>query len=380
MPDRRWLIASFALAATCALAAGDDSAGSALGGDQFIAGGSVSRTEPVAGDLIAAGGEVELAAPVQGDAVAAGGNLRIGGNVAQNVYGAGGRVRLDGQVGRNARIAGGRVEVGPSATVAGNLTVAGGRITVRGAVKGYVQASGGEVTIDGPVDGDVVVHAGKVELGPNAKIGGAMRYGARDDLVRDPSAQVSGEIERLSGPGARQAGGHGVAAATRFAAGWMWSAGLIVLAALLAAAVPPASMRVSSELRLHPGLSLLFGFIALVCIPVGAIVLLVTIVGIPLAFVVLLAYFALLILGYVATGIALGEAALARLRPAEAMRSAWRVPAAMAAMLALTLVARIPFVGGFVLLVATLAGLGAILMAMRPRKPPDHGFAPAAAD
>ncbi|HET9652707.1 MAG TPA: hypothetical protein VFP36_10965, partial [Usitatibacter sp.] len=101
---------------------------------------------------------------------------------------------------------------------------------------------------------------------------------------------------------------------------------------------------------------------------VAAVLLLVTVIGIPLAFVVLLGYFLLLIVGYVSTAVGLGEAALARARPADAMRSSWRVLFAMAAMLVLTLLARIPYLGGFVVLVAMLAGIGAVLMAVRTVK------------
>ncbi|HET9578259.1 MAG TPA: hypothetical protein VFP44_10560 [Usitatibacter sp.] len=367
MPVHRGLIAAFALSAACALAAGNGSVENTLGSDQFIAGGTISRSDPVAGDLIAAGGEVDLEAPVQGDAVAAGGSLRIGGKVEHNVYGAGGRVNLDAQVAGNARLAGGRVEIGPGAHVNGNVTAAGGQVTLRGAVKGYFQAAGGQVRIDGPVEGEVVVSAGQVELGPHARLGGTLRYRSHKDLVRDPAATVSGATERLSAPAEGSGTGSGFAPARHVAGGWVWSLGLVVLAALLAAAVPPASMRVSRELRLHPGLSLLFGFIVLVCIPMAAVVLMVTVIGIPLALVVLLAYFALLILGYASAAVGLGEAALGKMRPADAVRSSWRVVFAVAAMLALTLLARIPFVGGFVVFLAMLAGIGAIAMALRPR-------------
>jgi cytoskeletal protein CcmA (bactofilin family) len=378
MSIQRGVIAAFALlAAFCAAAAGGERVETNLGDDQFIAGGNVSRTQPVAGDLIAAGGEVDLEAAVQGDAVAAGGNLRIGGSVGQNLYGAGGRVHIDAQVARNVRVAGGRVEVGPSASVKGNVTVAGGQVSVRGTVKGYVQAAGGHVFIDGPIDGDVVANAGQVELGPNAKVGGSFRYRSRDDLVRDPAAKVAGTVERLSS----MAAGSGVAASGRthlgMAGGWIWSAGLIVLAALLAAAVPPASMRVSGELRAHPGLSLLFGFVALVCVPVAIIVLLVTVIGIPVALIVLLAYLVLLVVGYVSAAVGAGEAALGNLRPADAARSSWRVLAAVVAMLVLTIVARIPYLGGIVAFVAMLMGIGAILMALRPGKATDAGLAAA---
>ena len=367
MSKGQLLFAVFSVWASLALAAtGDEQVEGIMGGDRFMAGGSITRTQPVAGDLIAAGGEVQLDSAVTGDAVAAGGNVRIGGSVGQNLYAAGGRVNLNGAFGRNVRLAGGRVEVDPTASIQGNLTVAGGTLRLRGAVKGLVQAAGGNVTIDGPIEGDVSVSSGHLTLGPNAKIGGSLRYRSGEEMVRDPGAQVAGKVERLSGEHGYES--HASAHIPLFGGGWIWSAGLILLAALMAAAVPPASMRISGELRLHPWLALLFGFIALVCIPMAAVVLMVTVIGIPLAMLVILAYIILLALGYVATAVAFGDTALANFRPADARRSSWRVLAAIAAMLVLTLVARIPFLGTFIAFVAMLIGIGAILLALRPGK------------
>lgn len=370
------ILAALAASATLAWGAGgEETVEAAMGGDRFLAGGTVTRTQPVGGDLIAAGGTLELDAPVSGDALAAGGNVRVGGSVSQNLYAAGGRVNIDGAVARNARIAGGKVHIGSGSAITGNLTVAGGTVAIEGTVGGYVQASGGDITIDGPVQGDVAVNGGRLSLGPRAKIGGNLSYRSGEEVVLDPAAVVTGRIERLNAPPAATSvsSPHTVS----FHGGWIWSAGLLVLAALFAAAVPPASMRVSEEARTHPGSALLFGFIALVCIPAAVLILLITVIGIPLAMVVLLAYVILLVVGYVATAVAAGDAAVKRWRPADAERSSWRVLAAVAAMLILTLLGRIPIAGSVVVFFATLLGLGALVMAMR-RRPQATAAAPAA--
>jgi hypothetical protein len=144
---------------------------------------------------------------------------------------------------------------------------------------------------------------------------------------------------------------------------------------LLVGASPVTSQRVAEALRRRPGWSLLLGFIALVCVPVAALILLISIVGIPLALLVVLLYLALLLVGYVASGIALGQWALARWKAEAASRTGWRIAAAMAAVLLLALLGSVPFIGGFVALLAMLAGIGAIALMFGPRQP----AAPAAA-
>jgi cytoskeletal protein CcmA (bactofilin family) len=352
-----------------------------LGSDHFVFGGTVRVDEPVAGDLIAAGGNVDVNGSVTGDAVLAGGNVRLGASVGQNVYAAGGRLTVDGAVGRNLRITGGQVELGPKASVAGNVTAGGGQVTLRGAVKGAVQVGGGRVLIDGPVDGDVISTAGRLELGPNARLAGKLRYSSRDDIKRDPAAQIAGAMERLPIPGVGASGPSRREHAARgfvYTGGWLlWSLGLMLIAAVLVGALPATSQRVAQTLRSRFGWSLLFGFIALVCIPVAALVLLISIVGVPLALLVMLLYFALPLVGYVASGVAIGQWTLERFKADATTRTTWRVGAAMLAMLLLSLLVSIPFVGGFVALVAVLAGIGAITLQLAPRKTASSGLPPA---
>jgi hypothetical protein len=143
--------------------------------------------------------------------------------------------------------------------------------------------------------------------------------------------------------------------------------GLIGVAALLAGAFPATATQVGRSLRGQPGLALLLGFAVLVCVPMAAVILGITIVGLPLAFVLLLAYFLLLIVGYATTGVMIGDAALERLRAQDAARTAWRVGAAAAAALALALLGRLPLVGWLVACGAVLAGIGAIAITLSDR-------------
>lgn len=368
---RRTLLAASAvvlLALAQAFAVADDdrheTATQVLGSDQFVAGGEVTVDRPVAGDLVASGGQIDIDAAVAGDALVFGGQVRLSGDVGGSYIGAGGQTMIDGRVGRNLRVVGGRVELGPRAEVAGNVAVGGGQLRLRGAVRGQVLAGGGRVLIDGPVDGDVVVGGGEVELGPNARIAGQLRYRSGEPLRQDPQAQVAGGIERLPLPAGHEAPAEGGAfmGAAAALAGLLWTLGLVALAGLLIGVMPGFSGTVSRTLRERPGASLLLGFVVLVCAPVAAVLLFVTVIGVPLGLVALAAYGALLPLAYVAAAVALGDWALQRWQPQRAGRGAMRFVAAALVLLALSLLGWIPLLGGLIGLAALLAGLGALLL------------------
>ena len=339
------------------------------GADRFAAGPAVSIAAPVAGDLFVAGGNIDVDGAIGGDAVAAGGNVRLAGPVAQDLYAAGGQVNLSGSVQLNARLAGGRIEIGPRAKIAGNVSIGGGEARVLGAIGGYLEVGAGRIFLDGPIAGDVEVAGGSVELGPNARIGGQLRYASREELKRDASAQVRGGIERIELP---QAARESYVARERAIGGfhWIWSAGMIVLAAVLAAALPACFSGAAAAVRTRWGHSLLAGFIALICIPAAALIALITVIGIPLALLAFALYFALLLAGYATTGICAGELALQVLEPARASRSGWRVLAAALGMLTVSLLAAIPWAGGLVVLAALVLGIGALLVRLKPGSTP----------
>lgn len=365
---RAWIGAALTLllamtsSASPARGATESAAARTLGGDHFAAGCPVRIDSNVAGDLFAAGCSVDVGAAVGGDAFITGGNVRIEAPIGQTLYAAGGQVRVDGSINRNARIAGGDVDIGPKASIGGNVTVAGGEVRIDGAVKGAVGVAGGRLRINGPVEGDVVATSGAVELGSSARIAGKLRYASRAEVRRDPAAQVQGGVERM------QVGGAGAERAERGirrAFAWAWSIGLMVIAALLVAALPDFHRRVSQTLRTRVGTSLLLGFVVLVCIPVAALLLLLTIVGAPLALGAVLFYVGLLLLAYVSAGIALGDWALGRFAPVHAPQRSWRIGAVMLGMLLISLLGRLPFVGTLIVLLALLIGLGALLLQMR---------------
>jgi hypothetical protein len=248
-----------------------------------------------------------------------------------------------------------------------------------------VQIAAAHVLIDAAIGGDVRITAEEIELGPAARIGGALRWRSPSELVRHASAQVAGAVERLPMPVARERGraherpgregrdrdwDHDSARGVGRTAGWLfvaaWTLGLMLVAAVAIAALPAATRRVAAEALGRPGWSLLVGFVTLVCVPVAVVLLFVSLVGAPLGLIALLLYPVVLVLGYVGAAAALGQWGLGRWKAAVAGEVKWRIGAALAALLVLALIGRVPFVGGALLFLLGVAGLGAIVRQFLP--------------
>jgi cytoskeletal protein CcmA (bactofilin family) len=330
-----------------------------LGKDHFAAGRDITVTGSVAGDLLAAGNEIILSEKVGGDAVAAGGTVRLNGNVSDNAYAAGGRVYVNGTIARNARLAGGDVEIARSARIEGGASIAAGQAHVDGAIGNYLQAAGGSLYLNGPIGGDVDASARQIELGPDARINGKLRYRSNAVLKQDPGAQVMGGIEQLP---FRMRRAPAVARGFAVVMFWFWTFGLMVLVAILF--LLPGFTNVIGTLEARPGASALLGFALLVCIPIASLILLITLIGAPLALLSIAAYFALLLVGYIAAAAAIGDLLLKWLRHKATETAGWRILAAICGVFIIALLGRIPFLGGLIVFVALIMGIGAIGLQM----------------
>jgi hypothetical protein len=104
-------------------------------------------------------------------------------------------------------------------------------------------------------------------------------------------------------------------------------------------------------------------------VPVLSLLLVLTIIGIPLALFSLALYLAVFPLAYVAAAAGLGDWALHRWQAAHVAAPRWRIAAAAVVLLLLMPLGRVPWLGMLVPFVLLLAGLGALLLAWRRPRP-----------
>ncbi|MGH8285864.1 MAG: hypothetical protein ACRETT_08870 [Steroidobacteraceae bacterium] len=336
-----------------------------VGNDVFLAGDEAAFRSDVTGDALLAGGEVSFEGSTGGDAVLTGGRVRVRGNIGEDLYAAGGEVSVSGTISGSARIAGGKVRIDESAQINDGLSVAGGRVELNGHAGRYAQIAGGEVRIDGRVDGDVDVSSGELVIGPRAVIEGRVTHrGPRAPRV-DSSAQVQGGVHHVPSKG----DGRALRNLFTFAA-FLWLAGWTIVGILILGLLPGASRAVTDTARSRPWAAVLLGLALCFAIPVVIVLCAITLVGIPLALLLLCLYFVLLPLGYLASVATLGDWLLPRLRGGKPVTTPMRIGAFVLVLVVAYLITRIPVVGGLIVLALLLAGLGGLVLAVAQRRQP----------
>ena len=138
----------------------------------------------------------------------------------------------------------------------------------------------------------------------------------------------------------------------------------MVFAALLIAVTPGNVAHTADTLRDKFGFSLLAGLVAIIGVPLLAVLLIITILGILTALLVLLAYPALLLLGYVLGAMGIGAWLLNAFSGEKAQKTLWKIAAALATILLLALLGYIPYLGGVVRFAVLFAGVGAVTLTL----------------
>ncbi len=328
-----------------------------IAGDYFGAGASASPGGRVEGDALIAGGQVNLNQPVNGDALLAGGGVSISDRVAGNLYATGGSVIIDAPVAGNARVAGGYVEITKRGQVSGRTTLVGGRVLLLGKAGRQLAVFGEHVTLDGEIAGNVTIASRTLSLGPNARVSGKLTYRGSVPAQIDPAAVIVGGISYLSfdfddetyQPVARVVAWVGVIA---------FMVGLFLVGALAIGLAPGATAHMSRLGRARPISSLMLGAVTIVCVPIVVVLLMLTIVGIPFAFMLLLAWPMILIFGYLAGVMAVSDAIAGPSADAKGRRI-FLLAMGLGVML---LFARVPIAGWFIGMLLLVMGVGAMVL------------------
>lgn len=251
----------------------------------------------------------------------------------------------EGHEGDAVVVISGDVSVPRGEAVEGVFVVAGD-VTIRGHVSGDVAVLSGDILVTGTIDGNLFVASGNARLGPSAEVGGDVSYGdERPDVSLD--ARVDGDVEKLDWPDLGSALG----------IGWIliWlamSISFALLGALLILIAPRAADSLDARSRERIGPTIAIGIAIAIALPVTIGIAAVTLVGLPLAFGLLLALLPLGAIAYTATAWALGRRVLGPPRH--------RILSFLVGLAILRALALVPILGLFIGLVAVVLGLGLI--------------------
>ncbi|MHB0856144.1 MAG: hypothetical protein ACYC5M_01070 [Anaerolineae bacterium] len=248
---------------------------------------------------------------------------------------------------------GGTATLEPGSTVHGTVTVMGGVAHLGGRVTGGVVAVGGTVNLQASalVEGDLVV-LGSISRHADAVVRGNVVEGLQGAQALQSLPRV---LPRSAVDGSPSVALGGPLRALRTLVGL---AALLLVAALVQALLPTQMVRITHAMADSWMVSLGIGLVTLLVVLVLTPLLALLLIGIPLALVLLAASAIGALVGWVAAGRLVGERLLRALR----VRSRTALMEALAGTLLLSILARLPCLGGIMALLVIAWGLGAVVL------------------
>jgi len=336
-------------------------AGETVNKDYFVFNERVEIFGTVNGDVYAGAGIVLVEGKINGDLIVGGGQVTINGEVNQDVRVGGGQVTIGGKIGRNLTVGGGSVEVTKGASIGGSVVAGAGNINLNAPVGGDIRIGAGNVTLSGEVGGDVEAWVGSLRLTPSAVVAGNITYWSTEDASIASGATVTGSVTKNS-PAPEEVPSKekvlGVLTGFALFLKLLSLFTLLVVGLILIKFFPVFNTAAVANLRNRPWLSFGVGALTLILVPVAAVVLMVTVVGVPLGLMLLAIYGIAIFLSRVFVVYLVGQLLLTQAKVNEVLTL-------LVGLAVYALVTLLPIIGGLTTFLATVFSLGALVLTKR---------------
>lgn len=306
-------------------------------GDVLVFANAVTVNGTIDGNLVTAAEQVEIDGVVGGSVLTAGQSVRVGALQASQLYAAGRAVSLD------------------AVMLSGDAMLVGTRVDVVGSIGRDVYATGDSVTIEADLQRDLVLAGDDLHVGQNASVGRDLEAHVDDenDLVIDAGALISGSTEVFDDLDDSRFDDVGF---------YLRKFGMLVaglLFGLLAFTLAPNMFQAPREQTEEARWTRVFGIglASLFLIPLGALIVAITLIGLPIALVAFGGYALALYLGKLFIAAEIGRRML-RLGGTTRSQVAWSL---LLGLLIVAVLVELPIVGGLLSFLLAVFGLGTVI-------------------
>jgi len=347
--------------------------------DLYISGGTVRIEAPVQGDVVVCGGNVIISDTVRGSILLAGGDVTINGYTVGHIRCAGGRVHINGSIGGDLVAGAGEITTSNKTVINGGILLGGGTVVINGTVLDKVIASAGDltlnatvehelksksgkITVNGTIKGPATLAANTITIGANAAFNDSVHYWTPDNKVDFRQSVLAGKPVYDASLKIQSSSWAYLGFATLLMMLWYLMAVLAVIV-LLQVVLRRAMEKAGAEAVLKPGASLGWGLLFLVATPVIAVVLVVTLIGIPLGLVLLALYIIVIIFSLSITSVVASN--WLKLRFKTNWGDGKLILFAFLLFIGFKMLSAIPFFGWIIGLTLVSMALGAVILSAR---------------
>ncbi len=326
-------------------------------GNLYFSANSLNIEGQVLGDVIGIANNVQINGNVKGDLINISQNTDINGNIEGNLRLISNVLNLKGSVGKNINLLSESFILGEDASVGQDILLTSINSELNGKVGGNIHGYAESIIIRGEIGQDLNLkfdqkkskkYTSKLQIDESAIINGSLNYKSGSEAIIH-SQNIKGSINRQEPTEA----GYKQISLEKF----IYSFFSLLLTALLINFLFNKKIQSLKNIIIKENYKLsLYGLAFLFLTPIACLILMLTIIGLPIALIILALWAILLFLSKIIASLALSDY-LFKLFNKEKINNNLKISAGI---FLFCILVSIPYIGWFFSLLALLAGLGSI--------------------
>lgn len=333
-----------------------------IDGSLYAASNNITIDGDINGDLIAAAQTITINGRLEGDLIAAAQTITVNGEINGNVRVASNNTTLNGKIARNVNFIGNTLIIGQEAEIGWDILTESINANIMGLIGGSVYGDGDNIILSGKIAKDFYFGNGhkmkNLAISPEAKINGNLYYNKDTQVKLGDQASVAGNIYPLETPERKDSLTPRLWSFTYF----LFASFIIGL--ILITLSKKFVLNLNNILKEAPLASLGWGSLIFLATPAIAILLLLTIIGAPLALILITVWLLALWVGKIFTAIFIGSEIMKKITKEKYSEKNLLV-AMIIGIIILRVLFIIPAIGWIISLLATCLSLGAIITYLR---------------
>lgn len=324
-----------------------------ISGNFFKIADTVEINQEVEGDVMVLAGTLTINAKVGGDVLAIAENMEINADIGGDLRVAAKNLDINAKVAKNTNVLAASASVGKVAELGKDIYISSREFKTNGAIGGNLKGNFTNAEIGGNINGNADItleEYGKLVIYPDSSIGN-LRYRAKEPTQIPAATIIKGGVEYNELPSEAEKINYFGKIISLFS--------MIALGMAILFLDKKNTISTAKEIISHPNKSFFYGLLYFLAMPIVAILLMFTIIGMPIALILLAIYAILIYVSQVIAGIALGTAATGK-----KLDRLWSM---ILGLTVLIILASLPWIGGAFRVFAILIGMGGIINVKKRR-------------
>jgi hypothetical protein len=341
------------------------SKGEVINDDLYIGANTITIDGTVGGDIWAGARTIFISGPVKGSIMAVAQTIIISGDIEHAIRVAGEKINISGNVAGDLFVAGSEINIENTAHIKGDILLGAGVINIDGIVDGDIKGGGDKIIISNEVGGDINLEVNVLTILSTADIKGSLTYTGENRAVIQTGAQIAGTtIHKLPEAEKEQSKTFPLALFSSIKTKFIGFLMALITGLLIILIAPKRLLSIAESIHTRPGPSAGWGSLILFITPIAAIIVCITIIGLPVGLIALALWGMAMYLAQIPFSLFLGQWIISHFGEVKNSRG-FLIGALAVGLLTIRLLTLIPYVGFFIILAVTLFGLGAIVVNAR---------------